>query len=231
MKSMLAEYQKHHGLKQQNILFNADGLLNEETYEQIGKEMSTVEIDMTALYDPDVKKLLYGVIWGDVCGGWDTIPPIIPKDKFIGWGHPDVTANCFDYCRAQLKKVGKDMKQPWWGPADKMNANIYQLYLTEDVSGMKKGYQVKQFTNGVLYVKNAIKNKIPVVVGVEDGEGSPNTDKVTDHFVVIVGKRTDTSGRAAKKKTITSTNPFPNCKPLEQIKLATKLPGVPPRKF
>jgi hypothetical protein len=60
---------------------------------------------------------------------------------------------------------------------------------------MKKGYQARQFVDGVKYLKKALKDKIPVVAGVDDGEGSPNTDKVTDHFVVIVGMGTDAKGK------------------------------------
>lgn len=195
MRDMLAEYQKFHGLNKQNNVFNAGSILDEATYEQIGKEMTAVEIDLAGLYDPFVKKLLYGVSWIDLCAVWEAVAPVIPKEKFIGWGHPGVTKNCFDYCRAQLKEVGKDMRSPWWGTKDKMNPNIYQLYLTDDVAGMSKGNQVRHFTDGILYLKQALKDKIPVVAGVEDGEGSPNADKVTDHFVVIVGMGADLKGK------------------------------------
>jgi hypothetical protein len=195
MQSMLAEYQKFHGLSKQDNVFNAGSILDEATYEKIGAEMSGAEIDLASLYDPFVKKLLYGISWIDLCADWESVAPVISKDKFIGWGHPGVKENCFDYCRAQLQKVGKDMKSTWWGTKDKMNPNIYQIYLTEDVAGMGKGNQVRQFTFGVMYLKKALKEKTPVVAGVDDGEGSPNSDKVTDHFVVIVGMGTDLKGK------------------------------------
>lgn len=190
MQASLAEYQKYHRLTTQN------GTFNQEVYAQIGKEMTDVQIDTIALYDPDLKKLLYGVGLTDVCGDWETVAPIIPKEKFIGWGDPSVARkNCFDYCWKQLKDVGHDLKSPGWGTKKKMNPNIYQLYLTEDVGGMKKSELAEQFTSGVLYLKKAIKSNTPVMVGVEDQSGSPNTDRVTDHYVVVVGMGTDDKGQ------------------------------------
>jgi hypothetical protein len=190
MQSMLTEYQKFHGLDRQNNVFVTGSLLDEATYEQIGTEMSDGEIAMASLHDVGVKKLLYG----DPCGDWDAIAPVISKDQFIGWGHKGIKENCFDYCKEQLRVVGRSMKSSWWG-GSKMSAHIYQLYLTENVAGMKKGAQPKQFINGVKYLKSALKGKIPVATGVEDGKGSPNADKVTDHFVVIVGMGTDDKGK------------------------------------
>ena len=43
-------------------------------------------------------------------------------------------------------------------------------------------------------LRDAIKNNIPIMVGVDDGAGAANTDKVTDHFVIIVGMGTDATG-------------------------------------
>jgi len=190
MQSMLGEYQKFHGLAQQNSLFITGSILDEATYEQIGTELSDAEIAMAAVHDVEVKKLLYG----DPCKDWDTIAPVISKDQFIGWGHKGIKQNCFDYCKEQLRVVGQSMKSNWWGDK-KINANIYQLYLTKDVAGMKKGSQPRQFSNGVRYLKKALQGKTPVVAGVEDGAGSPNADKVTDHFVVIVGMGLDDQGK------------------------------------
>jgi hypothetical protein len=190
MQSMLAEYRKFHGLDRQLNVFPMGSLLDEATYEQIGSEMSDAEIAMASLHDSGIKKLLYG----DPCSDWDATGPVITKDKFIGWDHPGVKHNCFDYCKEQLRVVGRSMKASWWGDK-KINANIYQLYLTENVAVMKKGAQPRQFINGVKYLKSALKGKVPVAAGVEDGQGSPNADKVTDHFVVIVGRGSDDLGK------------------------------------
>ncbi len=190
MQSMLADYRKFNGLDRQISFFANGSLLDEATYEQIGSEMSDAEIAMAASHDVAIKKLLYG----DPCRDWDTIGAVISKDKFIGWGHPGIKQNCFDYCKEQLRVVGRSMKASWWGGST-MSKHIYQLYLTENVAGMKKGVQPRQFIDGVKYLKTALKDKIPVAAGVEDGAGSPNADKVTDHFVVIVGMGTDDKGK------------------------------------
>ena len=201
MAAMLIEYQQFNSLSKQsttfniNTLFSTNSILNEATYKQIGSEMTAAEIDAISIHDVEVKKLLYGIASMDLCDTWDTIAPVIAKDKFIGWGHEGINENCFDYCKEQMRVVRKSMKSPWWGRSTKMNPNIYQLYLTKDVAGMKKGIQVKQFADGVTYLKSALKSSNPVVVGVEDGAGSPNTDQVTDHFVVIVGMGTDVKGK------------------------------------
>jgi hypothetical protein len=216
MQSMLADYRKFNGLDRQINFFPTGSLLDEATYEQIGSEMSDAEIDLAALHDVAIKKLLYG----DPCTEWETIAPVISKDQFIGWGHAGIKENCFDYCKEQLRVAGRAMKSPWWG-GDTMNANIYQLYLTKNVAGMKKGYQPRQFINGVKYLKKALKDKTPVAAGVEDGAGSRNADKVTDHYVVIVGTGTDDKGKyfqfydnaTGDKDEGTSNNNrlYPNC--------------------
>lgn len=184
----IAEYQKYHNLKLQG------GVLNEEVYAQIGKEMMDYQIDLISVNAPELRKLLYGVGLESPCANWEAVGAVIPKDKFIGWGYAGVTKNCYSYCVKQLSEVGHSLKSPGWGTKTKMNPHIYQLYLTEDIAGMKKGYQAQQFTEGVLYLKKALRSKTPVMVGVEDGEGSPNADKVTDHYVVIVGMGTDSVG-------------------------------------
>lgn len=201
MTAMLTEYQKFNGISPQsttfnlNTLFSVNSVLNEATYEAIGKEMTAAEIDAMSIHDVEVKKLLYGISTMDLTDTWDTIAPLIAKDKFVGWGHEGVSENCFDYCKKQMDVAGKSMKSPWWGTNAKMQPDIYQIYLTQDVAGMKKGIQVKEFAKGVVYLKSALKAKNPVVVGVEDGDGSPNADKVTDHFVVIVGMGSDVNGK------------------------------------
>lgn len=50
--------------------------------------------------------------------------------------------------------------------------------------------------NGVGYLLSALQRGIPVIVGVHDQPGSPNTrtDNTTDHFIVIVGSGSDANG-------------------------------------
>src|SRR5688572_1162455 len=171
MQTMLAEFRKFHGIDRQVQLFSTDSLLDEVTYEKIGAEMSDAEIALATTHDSAIKKLLYG----DPCREWEAVGAVISKDKFIGWEHPGIKENCFDYCKEQLRVVGRSMKSSWWG-GSKMSPNIYQLYLTQNVAGMKKGAQPRQFINGVKYLKSALKDKVPVAAGVEDGRGSPNAD-------------------------------------------------------
>ena len=47
------------------------------------------------------------------------------------------------------------------------------------------------------YLKYALSNGIPVIVGIDNHVGSPNpnTDNTTDHFIVIVGMGSDTNGK------------------------------------
>lgn len=202
LQASIAEYQTYNHLKTQ------DGSLNAETYERIGEDMSDVQIDIISLHDPNLRKLLYGVGLVEVCAGWEAVAPVIPPDKFIGWGYdyPKTPQNCFSYCWKQLQIVGHDLKSSGWGTSAKMNPHIYQLFLVEDIAGMKKGYQKQQFTEGVLYLKKALKSKTPVMVGVDDSTDvdihpktkkfdHANTDHVTDHYVVIVGMGTDATGK------------------------------------
>jgi len=55
---------------------------------------------------------------------------------------------------------------------------------------------IQPITNGLSYLKYALSNGIPVIVGVDDAPGHPgNLDSTTDHFIVIVGMGTDSNGK------------------------------------
>ncbi len=130
---------------------------------------------------------------------WETIAPVIPKSKFIGWGHPGVKENCYHYALEQLRQVGRWVKsERWnkkWDGTKELNDHIYQLYLEQDVAGMKKGVQKDQFEKGVEYLKKTLKAGIPVMVGVDDGAEVTNDDLTTEHFITIVGMGEDASGK------------------------------------
>lgn len=131
-----------------------------------------------------------------VCDNWVVILPIILKDEFIGWGNPTVKKkNCYDYCVKQLNNAGYKLKSPGWGTQQIIAGSIYQTYLASDVGKMKKGYQKDQFDAGVKYLKQALSTSIPVMVGVEHSSGTSSADKVTDHYVVIVGMGSDEKGK------------------------------------
>jgi len=133
-----------------------------------------------------------------VCTDWSTVAPIIPKGKFIGWGHTGITQNCYHYSLEQLRQAGHWVKsERWnkkWDGTKEVNDHIYQIFLEADVAGMTKGVQKDQFKKGVEYLKKTIKNKIPVMVGVDDDVKLSNDDETTEHFVVIVGMGSDTNG-------------------------------------
>lgn len=129
-----------------------------------------------------------------VCKKWANIHRVIPISFFRGWGYPGIKENCFDYAWAQLKLAGYTMMSPGWGSSKKMNPNIYQILLNTPVAGMPSGVQKEQFVAAVSYLKKSIQNNIPVLAGVDDNPKASNTDKITDHFVVIVGMGTDESG-------------------------------------
>src|SRR5262249_48406892 len=98
MASMVADYQAYQ--KTRNPLeFSppVSGKLDEATYEAIGKEMTSFQIDAMSIHDINVKKLLYGVAMEclDICDSWATVAPVIAKDKFIGWGYGTIKENCF----------------------------------------------------------------------------------------------------------------------------------------
>jgi hypothetical protein len=107
-----------------------------------------------------------------------TISPIIPESKFVGWDrvlHPGW--ECMDYATEQLRVMGYTISR-YFAP----NQTI-QIY-TEAA-----GPNDKLTKEAVGYLLSALKENIPVIVGVDNKAGSPNdaTDKTTDHFIVIVG--------------------------------------------
>lgn len=130
---------------------------------------------------------------------WDPVAPVIPKDKFIEWGHPGVKENCFHYALAQLQKVGKGVKSTrWnkkWDGTKELNEHIFQLYLEHDVAGMVKGVQKDSFENAVEYAKAALQAGVPVMAGVDDDSTVVNADRTTEHFVVLVGMGEDSTGK------------------------------------
>jgi len=132
---------------------------------------------------------------------WETIEPVIPASKFVGWGDTidwlptGKKAECFHYALEQLNKAGYWVKSENWGSKDKLNGFIFQLYLENDVAGMKSGIQKEQFEKGVEYLKSTLRKGIPVMAGVDDGYEETNRDKTTEHFITIVGMDEDSKGK------------------------------------
>ena len=57
-----------------------------------------------------------------------------------------------------------------------------------------KGVNQEQAEKAVNYMKDALEQGIPVIIGVDDKDGSPNKDNTTDHFLVVVGMGNDDNG-------------------------------------
>ena len=116
--------------------------------------------------------------------GWPDVSPIISKDDFIGWSYPGINRNCMDYAKAQIAIKGYAI------------SNYYDSGQTFQIYTSNNGVNSTELSKGVSYLKYALTNNIPVIVGVDFKSGSPNpgTDNTTDHFVVIVGMGSDAKG-------------------------------------
>ena len=114
---------------------------------------------------------------------WETIPSVIPKGKFIGWGNSSVidNHNCFALSKKQLNVMGYTVG----GASDPSN-----LYPYNENRGVNK-----DDTNmAISYIKSALSQGVPVLIGVDTHSGSPNADKTTDHYLVVVGMGHDKNG-------------------------------------
>lgn len=117
-----------------------------------------------------------------VCDDWEKIPSVIPVKNFVGWNYayPGDPAKCYKLCVLQLKMSS-------YSPTGKQ----YQIATEKNKQIL---FNKQNFNDGIDYLKKAIKNKIPVLCGVDDKPGTPNKDTITDHFVIIVGMGSDSIG-------------------------------------
>lgn len=117
---------------------------------------------------------------------WSTISNVIPKTQFIGWNrtlYP--TWECMQYATEQIRRMG-------YQKSDYLaTGQTFQIYTSQN------GVNQTKLSQGLSYLKYALSNNIPVIVGVDNHSGSsnPKTDNTTDHFIVIVGMGTDTNGK------------------------------------
>ena len=170
-------------------------VLDEYFYYSLGADCTDVILETNTTRDAGFQRLLYLSRLKQVTDRWEEIPAFVQTDQFIGWGHEGVAENCFQYTWKQIKDMGYDLKSPGWKKGSKMSPDIHQLFLGQKVAGLFAGYWSVAFIKGVNYLKQAMKDKIPVMVGVDDGPGSPNADKVTDHFITVVGMGSDDNGK------------------------------------
>ena len=120
---------------------------------------------------------------------WPTINTVIPISEFVGWGATGIRRNCMDYAKAQIAKKGYKVSN-YYDVDSQGNKQTFQIYTEQG------GVNLNDLYKGVSYLKYALSNGIPVIVGIDDKTGHPgNLDNSTDHFVVIVGMGTDSKGR------------------------------------
>jgi len=123
---------------------------------------------------------------------WPTINSVILLNDFIGWkaNDPISQRNCMAYAKAQIAKKSYQI-------SNYKNVNGQISDQTIQIFTEQNGVNQTELQKGLSYLKYALDNGIPVIVGVDAHSGSPNpnTDSTTDHFVVIVGMGTDNNGQ------------------------------------
>ena len=122
---------------------------------------------------------------------WRYIAPVIPKNKFIGWGNSPFYQNfinkngiqpqCADYAREQLRVVGVLVG----GGSDPTNMYVYSE---------KKGANKVVLDKAIKYIKSELESGRPVFIGVDDAPNQKINEGTTDHFLVIVGMGNDKIG-------------------------------------
>lgn len=120
---------------------------------------------------------------------WPTVAPIIPANRFIGWGYDAliIEPDCMTYSKIQIENEGYQISNYF-----NSTGQTIQVYKEPD------GVNQTELTKGLSYLKYALQNGIPVIVGVDAVAGvspNPQTDNTTDHFVVIVGMGEDAVGK------------------------------------
>lgn len=118
-----------------------------------------------------------------VCGEWEVIPTVIPENLYEGY-----RTDCHVATHKQLDVMGYKEGMPRYQTAIAVRDKNRRF--------IRMDYFKDQYIKGTKYIKQALKNGIPVTVGVDNHvEITPgNPDLTTDHFVVIVGMGTDEKG-------------------------------------
>ncbi|MDY3104547.1 MAG: RHS repeat-associated core domain-containing protein, partial [Prevotella sp.] len=122
---------------------------------------------------------------------WKYIAPVIPKNKFVGWGNSPFYQNflkkngrqpqCADYAKEQLRVVGVQVG----GGSDPTNMYVYSE---------KNGANKAVLDKAIKYIKSELENGRPVFIGVDDAPNQKINEGTTDHFLVIVGMGHDKKG-------------------------------------
>lgn len=157
------------------ILNNRTDLIDNETGDIDNNTIGGYDATLYSSFDPSQSP-------------WSTIEPVIYIADFVGFRveyHDNETPfHCMDFAKEQIAKNGYQISN-YTAPNQTM-----QIYTTQN------GVNQTELQKGLSYLKYALENGIPVIVGVDNHAGSPNpdTDNTTDHFIVIVGMGSDGSG-------------------------------------
>jgi len=96
-------------------------------------------------------------------------------------------AACFNACKVILQNAGLS---PNSAPNDGTVIQIASENSYGDKTSQASYLSINKAIamHGLAYIDEQLEQGYPVLVGVDHKSGSPNTDKTTDHFVVIVGR-------------------------------------------
>jgi len=144
--------------------------------------------DNTVLTDPD--QTVYQQYQDNQL--WPTVDrkEVMPFEKFVPfrkrYSDPTKDENCLVLSKEQLAMAGYACSGYLPG------SQTFQIYTASN------GVNSANTKKAITYLIEALNNKIPVLVGVDNRPGTPSTanlDGCTDHFVVIVGMGTDDKGK------------------------------------
>lgn len=89
-----------------------------------------------------------------------------------------------EYAKEQLRIMGYQIS------SYHSTGQTFQIYSEQN------GVNNNALISGLNYLKYALSNGIPVIVGVDNFNGHPgNIDNTTDHFIVLVGMGQDNLGK------------------------------------
>jgi RHS repeat-associated protein len=115
---------------------------------------------------------------------YSNISPTIPESQFVGWEdevNNKTCSDCFICCTMQLDQIGLTSS----GVGRRV-----QIYERDDVIA-----DGETFYQGISYIHRALEAGDAIRVGVDyNGNSKINVDRLTDHFVTIVGRGRDNHG-------------------------------------
>lgn len=118
---------------------------------------------------------------------WPTIDRIISFEKFVPirkrTDDPSKYVNCLILAKEQLGKAGYTCSGYLPG------SQTFQTY--DAVTGVN----MTKTKTAVSYLISSLSKGIPVLIAVDNRPGYTNLDKISDHFVVIIGMGTDANGK------------------------------------